>query len=284
MLCLRSLSALPSAAPSLSFSLSPSPSPSSSSPSSPSSPSPSSSCLSLSSWGAQSRSLHTSLASTTGRSFNKRKPSDHRVWGDMKQFFQKELRKPRVWFPNQPVETVTYMPPVEDDEVVHEEIPRKDQYEYVSTLPNNKTLWLGRIVPNSIVPHANEGTVTTEGGSRKRARALVMIRNGTGIVTVNHRPITEYFGSMFTRGRALEPIIAAELMGVVDVNIHVKGGGFNGQAVAISHGLAKCLVKRDPEYRYMFRENGMMRKDIRVKERKHTGKKKARKKQQWVKR
>jgi small subunit ribosomal protein S9 len=107
---------------------------------------------------------------------------------------------------------------------------------------------------------------------------------GDGVVVVNEKPANEYF----TRGVDLRAIVApltvAGLEGTFDVSVKVKGGGVTGQAEAVSLGVARALLKSDPDLRRSLRQRGLLTRDARVKERKKPGLKRARKAPQYTKR
>jgi small subunit ribosomal protein S9 len=120
-------------------------------------------------------------------------------------------------------------------------------------------------------------------GRRKTAIAQVRLMSGTGTVTINNRPVAEYFPGTL-QGRALFPLKAAEAEGRYDVVAKVIGGGLHGQAGAVSHGLARALVVSDENLRQVLRKNGLLTRDPREKERKKPGLRRARKAKQYTKR
>lgn len=121
-------------------------------------------------------------------------------------------------------------------------------------------------------------------GRRKTAAARVYIKAGSGNISINKRSIEQYFGRETSRMIVRQPLEAAELLGKLDVIITVKGGGSNGQAGAIRHGLARALVNRDEELRSTMRRAGFLTRDAREVERKKIGLHKARKRPQFSKR
>ena len=86
-------------------------------------------------------------------------------------------------------------------------------------------------------------------GRRKTAAARVFIKPGSGNITINKRTIEQYFGRETSRMIVRQPLQAADLLDKLDVTVTVKGGGANGQAGAIRHGLARALVQYDEELR-----------------------------------
>jgi small subunit ribosomal protein S9 len=128
-------------------------------------------------------------------------------------------------------------------------------------------------------------------GRRKSATARVRIyteppRSGPamGTIVVNGRPGEEYFPRLGDFQQALEPLEAAGLEDRFFVSVQVKGGGVTGQTGAVRHGLARALLKSDPDLRPLLRKGGFLTRDARVKERKKPGLKRARKAPQYTKR
>jgi small subunit ribosomal protein S9 len=121
-------------------------------------------------------------------------------------------------------------------------------------------------------------------GRRKTAAARVFVKPGSGNITINKRGIDQYFGRETSRMIVRQPLEAAELLDKLDVTVTVKGGGANGQAGAIRHGLARALVGYDEELRSTMRRAGFLTRDARAVERKKIGLHKARKRPQFSKR
>ena len=121
-------------------------------------------------------------------------------------------------------------------------------------------------------------------GRRKTAAARVFVKPGSGNITINKRSIEQYFGRETSRMIVRQPLEAADLLDKLDVTITVKGGGANGQAGAIRHGLARALVNHDEELRSTMRRAGFLTRDAREVERKKVGLHKARKRPQFSKR
>ena len=117
-------------------------------------------------------------------------------------------------------------------------------------------------------------------GRRKTASARVFVKPGTGNITVNSKAIEQYFGRETSRMIVRQPLEAAELA----VFVTVAGGGANGQAGAIRHGLARALVEQDEALRSTMRRAGFLTRDAREVERKKIGLHKARKRPQYSKR
>lgn len=121
-------------------------------------------------------------------------------------------------------------------------------------------------------------------GRRKTSTARVRVMQGTGNFIVNGKPAAEYFPRIGDLDTVLAPLRAAGLEGKVDVSVLVRGGGISGQAGAVRHGLARALVKMDPELRPVMRQAGFLTRDARMVERKKPGLKKARKAPTYTKR
>ncbi|HZR42488.1 MAG TPA: 30S ribosomal protein S9 [Ktedonobacteraceae bacterium] len=122
-------------------------------------------------------------------------------------------------------------------------------------------------------------------GRRKTAVARVrLIPNGDGSITVNGKNAQNYFGQRET----LLALIASPLrlldLGNYSVTVRVVGGGSSGQAGAIRHGLARALVRLNPDFKAALRKAGFLTRDPRMKERKKPGLKRARKAPQYTKR
>ncbi len=121
-------------------------------------------------------------------------------------------------------------------------------------------------------------------GRRKRAVARVRIRPGSGVVTVNRRPLDDYFPSATQRMVAIEPLRLTNTADVYDVDVTMDGGGVSGQAGALRLGIARALAELDPEQRVPLKRAGLLTRDAREKESKKYGLKKARKAPQYSKR
>ncbi|MAS11020.1 30S ribosomal protein S9 [Salinisphaera sp.] len=121
-------------------------------------------------------------------------------------------------------------------------------------------------------------------GRRKTATARVFIKPGSGQITVNKKTLDEYFGRPTSRMIVRQALEATEATDRFDINVTVAGGGPNGQAGAIRHGLARALVQYDEMMRAPLRAAGYMTRDARKVERKKIGLHKARKSPQYSKR
>ena len=122
-------------------------------------------------------------------------------------------------------------------------------------------------------------------GRRKSATARVrLFPGGTGVIIINDRPLEEYLARETDVLRLKEPLQVTATENRFDVSVKVKGGGMNGQAGAIRLGIARALLKVDPDLRPILRKGGFLTRDARVKERKKPGLKRARKAPQYTKR
>ena len=121
-------------------------------------------------------------------------------------------------------------------------------------------------------------------GRRKTSTARVFLKSGGGVITVNKRPLDQYFGREVARMIVRQPLELVELAEKFDVNVTVSGGGSFGQAGAIRHGITRALMEYDESLRPSLREAGYVTRDAREVERKKVGLRKARKKPQFSKR
>lgn len=136
-------------------------------------------------------------------------------------------------------------------------------------------------------------------GRRKTSTARVFLKPGKGNIVINDRTLEEYFGRETARMIVRQPLEVSEMQNKFDIIVTVSGGGINGQAGAIRHGIARALVKFDEDgiitsddesgesgsaVRRTLRRAGYMTRDAREVERKKVGKHKARKGTQYSKR
>ena len=121
-------------------------------------------------------------------------------------------------------------------------------------------------------------------GRRKRSTARVYINAGSGNITVNQRPLDEYFGRETARMVVRQPLEVAEMLQSLDIKVTVSGGGNTGQAGAIRHGIARALALYDESLHGPMRKAGFLTRDARAVERKKIGLHKARKRPQYSKR
>jgi small subunit ribosomal protein S9 len=121
-------------------------------------------------------------------------------------------------------------------------------------------------------------------GRRKTSTARVFLRRGSGAITVNKRPLDEYFGRETARMIVRQPLEKTEMAESFDISVTVKGGGMSGQAGAIRHGITRALIEYDNELRSPLRRAGFVTRDARQVERKKVGLHKARRAPQFSKR
>jgi small subunit ribosomal protein S9 len=121
-------------------------------------------------------------------------------------------------------------------------------------------------------------------GRRKSSTARVYLRKGSGQVTVNKRPLDEFFGRETARMIVRQPLEVTEMTDKFDITATVSGGGITGQAGAIRMGLTRALMEYDEALRQPLRKAGYVTRDAREVERKKVGLHKARKATQYSKR
>ena len=121
-------------------------------------------------------------------------------------------------------------------------------------------------------------------GRRKTAIARVRLLVGNGAIIVNGMPYDERFPSLVHQRAILRPLLVSESINKYNVVAKVEGGGISGQSDALSHGISRALVKADENLRPILRQNGLLTRDARAKERKKVGLKRARKAPQYTKR
>ena len=121
-------------------------------------------------------------------------------------------------------------------------------------------------------------------GRRKTSTARVYLAPGSGRITVNRRPLDEYFGRETSRMVVRQPLETLQMLDRVDIDVKVRGGGPNGQAGAIRHGITRALMEYDETFRPTLRRAGYVTRDAREVERKKVGLHKARKRPQYSKR
>ncbi|MCM8805558.1 MAG: 30S ribosomal protein S9 [Candidatus Omnitrophica bacterium] len=129
-----------------------------------------------------------------------------------------------------------------------------------------------------------EGNLLIAVGRRKTARAIVKMTEGEGKILINGKNISEYFPLVTQQAEVLKPLKVVELDGKFNIEVKSEGGGISGQVDAIKLGIARALVKYNPELISRLREFSLLTRDPRMKERKKYGQKGARKRFQWTKR
>jgi len=131
---------------------------------------------------------------------------------------------------------------------------------------------------------ATETTSYLGTGRRKTSTARIRMTDGTGKVVVNGKELDQYFPQETYLRTAIRPLVMTELNEQLDVKATVSGGGDHGQASAISHGIARALLKFNIELRGDLKKAGLLTRDPRGKERKKAGQPGARKRFQFSKR
>ncbi len=121
-------------------------------------------------------------------------------------------------------------------------------------------------------------------GRRKTSTARVFMQSGEGSITVNKRPLDQFFGREVARMIVKQPLELVDMVDKFDLNVTVAGGGSFGQAGAIRHGITRALMEYDESLRGALRAEGYVTRDAREVERKKVGLRKARKKPQFSKR
>ena len=121
-------------------------------------------------------------------------------------------------------------------------------------------------------------------GRRKTSTARVFMKPGGGEITVNNRPLDQFFGRQTARMIVRQPLELMDVTKKFDISVTVSGGGTTGQAGAIRHGLTRALVQYDEAMRPALRKAGFVTRDAREVERKKVGLRKARKATQYSKR
>ena len=121
-------------------------------------------------------------------------------------------------------------------------------------------------------------------GRRKTSSARVYLRRGSGRITVNKRPLDDFFGRETSRMVVRQPLETTEMSDRFDITVTVHGGGPSGQAGAIRHGITRALVDYDESLKSSLRRAGFVTRDAREVERKKVGLHKARKRPQYSKR
>jgi small subunit ribosomal protein S9 len=121
-------------------------------------------------------------------------------------------------------------------------------------------------------------------GRRKTAVARVRLAAGSGKIIINKRTFENYFPMENLRVQAMQPLTVTETAAKFDVRVNVSGGGPNGQAGAVRHGIARALLMADANFRPTLKSNGLLTRDPRMRERKKYGQPGARKRFQYSKR
>ena len=121
-------------------------------------------------------------------------------------------------------------------------------------------------------------------GRRKEAVAQVKLVPGSGAIIINGIPYDQRFTRTEHRQTIMKPLVVTETAGKYDAMVKVAGGGISGQCGAIAHGIARALLQEDEKFKLLLRQDGLLTRDSRAKERKKPGLKRARKAPQYTKR
>lgn len=121
-------------------------------------------------------------------------------------------------------------------------------------------------------------------GRRKTSIAQVFMTPGSGNITINKKPLAQYFPYETMKMIVQQPLNVVAVMGKYDINVRVKGGGFSGQASAIRHGISRALLVVNSDFRGQLKKEGLLTRDPRAVERKKYGQKGARARFQFSKR
>ncbi|MCU0329120.1 MAG: 30S ribosomal protein S9 [Chitinophagales bacterium] len=121
-------------------------------------------------------------------------------------------------------------------------------------------------------------------GRRKASVARVYLTKGTGVIKINRKDLSDYFPIKIIQDNLMLPLKAIEQIDTYDIHVNVNGGGFRGQAEAVRLGIARALVGEDETFKPSLKKQKLLTRDARVVERKKTGLRKARRKEQFSKR
>jgi len=130
----------------------------------------------------------------------------------------------------------------------------------------------------------SQDTTILATGRRKTSVASLRMQSGTGAIKVNGREFGDYFPSLSMQNQILRPLEIANAMHTYDVVVKTTGGGINGQAGAVRLALSRGLLQVDEALRVPLKQEGMLTRDPRMKERKKPGRPGARKRFQFSKR
>lgn len=125
----------------------------------------------------------------------------------------------------------------------------------------------------------NNGT-----GRRKTSVARVFLKKGTGLITVNGKPIEQFFGRQTSIMVARQPLVLTDNLQSFDIKVNVRGGGESGQAGAVRHGITRALIDYDSALKPALSAAGYVTRDAREVERKKVGLHSARRRKQFSKR
>lgn len=121
-------------------------------------------------------------------------------------------------------------------------------------------------------------------GRRKSAVARVFLKPGSGNITVNNKPVDEFFSRETGRMIVRQPLELTDNLTHFDIKVNICGGGESGQAGAVRHGITRALIDYDESLKPVLRQAGLVTRDAREVERKKVGLRKARRRKQFSKR
>jgi small subunit ribosomal protein S9 len=121
-------------------------------------------------------------------------------------------------------------------------------------------------------------------GRRKSAVARVFLKPGRGEITVNGKPVDEFFSRETGRMIVRQPLVLVDRLNAFDISVNVTGGGESGQAGAVRHGITRALIDYDAALKPALKKAGLVTRDAREVERKKVGLHKARRRKQFSKR
>ena len=121
-------------------------------------------------------------------------------------------------------------------------------------------------------------------GRRKTSVARVFMKQGTGKIVVNDKPVDEYFSRETGRMVVRQPLVLTDSLNKFDIMVNVSGGGESGQAGAVRHGITRALIDYDASLKPALSKAGLVTRDAREVERKKVGLRKARRRKQFSKR
>lgn len=133
-------------------------------------------------------------------------------------------------------------------------------------------------------PREKKRTEFVATGKRKTSIARIRMRPGKGTITINEKVSAEYFGRPTLQMMVERPFEVTGTNGKFDILAKVCGGGIAGQAGAVRHGIARALITMNPDLRKPLKNNGLLTRDAREKERRKVGRRKARRRPQYSKR
>ena len=121
-------------------------------------------------------------------------------------------------------------------------------------------------------------------GRRKTSVARVLLKKGSGKITVNERDVQDFFGRQTSIMIVMQPLVLTDLKNNFDIRVNIFGGGESGQAGAVRHGITRALIEYNPELKKSLSDAGYVTRDARTVERKKVGLHSARKRKQFSKR